>query len=259
MDETMNKRPSLQFYPADWLKDPDLQMCSMNTIGIWINLVCRMWESKEEGIIRGKPGEIALLIGAKPSEFKQFLREALDHKFADVTKSNSVVTIICRRMNKVFLEREGVKKRVKEHRARRGNENVTKHSSSSTTSSTSKQKDMSIFDKSRLLFKGTKRGLQTEYENFCKHPDHREVVELLLPAVENQIRWRAEDGRYWKNFKTWVNQRCWEETEGADKIEGEELRCIRREGNQRCSEQGMPFRKDDTGQPYFICSKHNIR
>lgn len=135
----MNKRPSLQFYPADWLKDPDLQMCSMNTIGIWINLVCRMWESKEEGIIRGKLGEIALLVGARPSEFKRFLREVLDHKFANVTKCNSVVTITCRRMNKVFLEREGIKKRVKEHRARQGNAKVTKHSSSSTSSSSTKQ------------------------------------------------------------------------------------------------------------------------
>ncbi len=141
MDEIMNKRPSLQFYPADWLKDPDLQMCSMNTIGIWINLVCRMWESKEEGIIKGKLGEIALLVGARPSEFKRFLREVLDHKFADVTKSNNIVTITCRRMNKVFLEREGTKKRVKEHRARQGNGNVTKHSSSSTSSSSTKSKN----------------------------------------------------------------------------------------------------------------------
>ncbi len=259
MDEQMNKRPSLQFYPADWRKDPQLQMCDMSTQGIWINILCCMWEANEEGKLEGTWDDFSRLLGISVTDFKKFFIVAKRHKFADVTNSDGIVTIINRRMYSVFLERERVKKGMRATRAKKGYEKVTPPSSSSTTSSTSKQKDMSIFDKSRLLFKGTKRGLQTEYENFCKHPDHREVIELLLPAVENQIRWRAEDGRYWKNFKTWVNQRCWEETEGADKTEGEELRCIRREGNQRCSEQGMPFRKDDTGQPYFICSKHNIR
>lgn len=141
MDNDMNKRPSLQFYPADWLKDPDLQMCSMNTIGIWINLLCRMWESKEEGILSGKVGELALLVGARPSEFSRFLREAETHLFADVTKSYSVVTIKCRRMNKLFLEREGAKKRMQRHRSKPCNADVTKHSSSSTSSSPTKSKN----------------------------------------------------------------------------------------------------------------------
>ena len=98
MDDIMNKRPSMQFYPADWLKDPDLQMCSMNTIGIWINLLCRMWETKEEGVLRGTEGELALLVGARPGEFKKFLTECETHLFADVTKSYNDVTIKCRRI-----------------------------------------------------------------------------------------------------------------------------------------------------------------
>ena len=131
----MNKRPSLQFYPADWLKAVDLQMCSMNTIGIWINLLCRMWEAKEEGILSGKPGELALLVGAKPGEFKRFLREAGEHKFCDVlhnvTDCYAVVTIKCRRMNGVFLERERVKIAMREHRLQKSD--VPSSSSSSTT------------------------------------------------------------------------------------------------------------------------------
>lgn len=131
----MNKRPSLQFYPADWLKDPDLQMCSMNTIGIWINLMCRMWEAKEEGVMSGKPGELALLVGARPSEFSRFLKECATHLFADVTNCDGVVTIKCRRMNRLFLEREGAKRRMQRHRQKPCNGDVTPPSSTSSSTS----------------------------------------------------------------------------------------------------------------------------
>lgn len=262
MDDIMNKRPSLQFYPADWRKDPQLQMCSMSTQGIWINLLCIMWEAEIEGEIAGREEELVRLIGCTPNDFFQFTEEIKRHNFGDVTNCNGNVTIINRRMKRVFLGRKDTKKRVKEHRNRQSNKNVTevRHpASSSTSSSTTRLKDVSIFDKARKLFKGTKRGLQTEYENFCKHADHKEVLGLLIPAVENQIRWREQDGRYWKNFKTWINNRCWEETQGVDKIESSESQCIRYDGKQRCKEYGKPFRKDDTGQPYFICSRHNVR
>ena len=134
----MNKRPSLQFYPADWLKDPDLQICSMTTIGIWINLMCRMWETKEEGILHGTAEELALLVGARPAEFERFLGEAETHLFADVTKCNSVVTIKCRRMNRVFLEREGAKTRMRRYRGKPSDADVTAPSSTSSSSSTTK-------------------------------------------------------------------------------------------------------------------------
>jgi len=100
-----------------------------------------------------------------------------------------------------------------------------------TANENDKNKYMSIFDESRKLFKGTKRGLSTEYENFVKkHKDWKAVLPLLLPAVKNQIIWRAEDKRYWKNFKTWINNRCWEETRGqARETIAEQLKRIRRE------------------------------
>ena len=138
----MNKRPAFQFYPADWLKDPDLQICSMTTIGVWINILCRMWEAKEEGILRGTPEELALLAGARQADFDVFLQEAESHRFCDVlhdvTKSDGVVTLICRRMNKAFLLREGAKGRMRKHRGGGCYENVTHPSSSSSSTSSSK-------------------------------------------------------------------------------------------------------------------------
>ena len=122
----------------------------------------------------------------------------------------------------------------------------------------SKDKYMSIFDQARKLFKGTKRGLKTEYDYFVKkHTDWKDVLPLLVLAVSQQIIWRAEDGRYWKNFKTWIFNRCWEETKGVSQKRGnvEQKKC----NFSGCSEIGVYFAKDDTGQDYWRCEKHKSR
>ena len=77
----------------------------------------------------------------------------------------------------------------------------------------SKEKYMSTFDVARKKYPSTKKGLQTEFNNFAKkHTDWKDILPLLLPAIEQQIIWRQQDGRYWKHFQTWINQRCWEDS-----------------------------------------------
>lgn len=211
----MNKRPSTQFYPGDWWRAVDLRKCCMSTQGCWFNMLLAMWDEKEQGKMGGTKIEICRLIGCNLRELNRLILDNKKHNFANVTFCNNKVTIINRRMYEAYIERVATKKRVAKYRSKEKQEcntEVTPPSSTSTSSSTSKDKYMSIFDEARKLFKGTKRGLQTEYDYFCKkHSDWREVLPLLIPAVENQIKWRAEDGRYWKNFKTWINNRCWEE------------------------------------------------
>ena len=125
----------MQFYPADWRKDPQLRMCGMITQGIWINLICLMWEAEIEGQITGTLEELCRAIGCQPEELNEFLDDIKKHKFGDVTNCNGDFTITCRRLKKIVREREGVKERVAKHRQKR---NVTKSnvvSSSSTSSS----------------------------------------------------------------------------------------------------------------------------
>jgi hypothetical protein len=74
------------------------------------------------------------------------------------------------------------------------------------------EKKAFVFETARKKFPGTKRGFQVEFDNFKKkHPDWFDVVDLLLPAIEQQIEWRKKDGRYWKMFQTWINNSCWTE------------------------------------------------
>ena len=75
-----------------------------------------------------------------------------------------------------------------------------------------------IFNTFRKLYPGTKRGNDTEFENFKKkHKDWKEVLPNLEKALKNQIGWRKEmkaAGTFvpeWKHLKTWINNRCWED------------------------------------------------
>lgn len=81
-----------------------------------------------------------------------------------------------------------------------------------------KDKDKESFDLARIKYPGTRRGLDTEFNEYKKkHKDWKECIELLMPAIETQIHFRNKlntDGRFipeWKHFKTWLNQRCWED------------------------------------------------
>jgi len=52
-----NKAPAFQFYAMDWLTDPSLRLCSPETRGVWIDLLCWMFLSNEPGflIVNGQP------------------------------------------------------------------------------------------------------------------------------------------------------------------------------------------------------------
>ena len=75
-----------------------------------------------------------------------------------------------------------------------------------------------LFEQFRKAYKGKKRGLQTELENFRKHnkKDWLEIVPLLLPAWERELAHReqaAKQGRFVPEYamlQTWLNQRRWE-------------------------------------------------
>ncbi|PXV61203.1 hypothetical protein CLV62_12536 [Dysgonomonas alginatilytica] len=81
-----------------------------------------------------------------------------------------------------------------------------------------KEEDIKIeFDNFRKLYPGTKRGLDTEFENLKKkHKDYKEVLSFLLPALENMIDWRDQKKALnqfvpdYPNLQTWINQRRWE-------------------------------------------------
>ena len=47
----MSKLPAFQFYPGDWLKDPNLRRCSVGARGVYMDVLCVMFEHEPRGIL----------------------------------------------------------------------------------------------------------------------------------------------------------------------------------------------------------------
>lgn len=85
-----------------------------------------------------------------------------------------------------------------------------------------------MFNQFRQAYKGTKRGLKVELENFKKkYSNWREIIPCLMPALEREIAWREQTlaaGKFlpqWAYLQTWINQARWEnEFEAVEPAKG---------------------------------------
>lgn len=141
----MSKAPAFQFYIKDWLSDPELKMASHSTKGIWIDILCFMWESSERGKIKGTIEQIKKLVSATNSDMDLFILEAKMLNFCDITNCTNLgtvtnrtemyqnVTIINRRMHQEYINKQNTRLRVQKYRRKqKSNTNVTPSSSSSS-------------------------------------------------------------------------------------------------------------------------------
>lgn len=98
-------RPSLQFYPDDWLSDPGVRMSSLAARGLWIELLCMMWRSPVRGylLISNSSGEYVPLDAARVARAVGEDGEQVQAAF-DELEENGVFSrdgrgwIYCRRM-----------------------------------------------------------------------------------------------------------------------------------------------------------------
>ncbi len=97
----------------------------------------------------------------------------------------------------------------------RGNKEVTPNKNDKNN----KNNISVIFDEFRKQYPGTKRGLETELNNFLKK-NKPEIANLLLPSLnaetahKEKLRQKKEFVPAWKNLSTWINQKCWEQEFG---------------------------------------------
>lgn len=57
------KRPSFQFYPADWRTNAKLRRCSEAARGAWVDVLCVLHDSDEYGVCRWPLADIAKVAG----------------------------------------------------------------------------------------------------------------------------------------------------------------------------------------------------
>jgi len=86
----------MQFYPGDWLSDPALRACSMAAKGLWIDLLCLMWESPERGVLRTKSGSktdpkrVAKMLGLKPFSCQKLITELEENGVLSRTENGDI-------------------------------------------------------------------------------------------------------------------------------------------------------------------------
>jgi len=97
------KLPAFQFYPGDWMKDPALRSVSLAARGLWIDMLCLMFEGDRRGYLQhatGKPvtaEQLARMTGSSPDEVSRLLQELDD---SGVFSSTDHGVIFSRRMTK---------------------------------------------------------------------------------------------------------------------------------------------------------------
>ncbi len=78
-------------------------------------------------------------------------------------------------------------------------------------------KYISVFEEFRKIYPGTKRGLQTEFDNFKKkHSDWKAILPLLLTSIQKEVEFHENAKKNnlfvpgYANLSTWINKRNWE-------------------------------------------------
>jgi hypothetical protein len=67
------KRPSFQFYPADWRNNSKLRRCSEAARGAWIDVLCLLHDFDEYGVCRWSLAELARAAGAQIKLVKELV------------------------------------------------------------------------------------------------------------------------------------------------------------------------------------------
>ena len=116
------KRPSFQFYPADWRNDPALRACSDLARLLWIELLCIMHEGSPYGFLTLPNGEpISTKMIEKFSNFDQKNYKKISKLFQELEK-NGVIKCDSRgryyskRMVSDEAERQEWRERQQKHR-----------------------------------------------------------------------------------------------------------------------------------------------
>ena len=91
----MAKLPSFQFYPGDWMKDPNLRRCSHAAKGVLIDMLCLMFECDRRGYLAtaGRPWsdeEIATAVGGDLVATRQTIQELADKGVISRDESGAV-------------------------------------------------------------------------------------------------------------------------------------------------------------------------
>ena len=189
----MNRAPAFQFYTGDWRKDPCVQALDHSHKGVWIDLLCVMWDSVEPGRVvlpNGKPmpdDAIARNLGIPEAEWKQTRSTLLAY---GVASEDEAGVLYNRRM---VRDEEARLKKVEAGRkgglARKSPSKTQANGGSSSSSSTAVYPPAEGDARAREgLTESDRRGDDASELADWLGDDHADVVERFVEAVGADAR-----------------------------------------------------------------------
>lgn len=109
----------MRFDVGAWMKDPAISSCSEATRGIWVDLLCAMFESDQCGRLANTMPVIARLGRTTVPKLRKALAELDATKSADVTFCDALVTITNRKMRREYQIREAARLRKEKSRKKK--------------------------------------------------------------------------------------------------------------------------------------------
>ena len=234
------KLPSFQFYPGDWMKDPGLRSVSLEARGLWIDMLCLLFESGRRGYLQhatGKPvsdEQLARMTGSSSEQVSRLLRELEDSGVFSRTEHG---TIYSRRMIRDERKRTACSDAGKrgggnptfkgqtKGQAKGGSKqnpnpssSISASSSTSTTEHTPQPPAGGLDAQSLFLIFWECYPLKVKKPKalaaFLKLKPERALLDRMLEAIERQkqtMAWRKNNGQFIPHPATWLNNRQWED------------------------------------------------
>lgn len=189
------KNPAFLFYPGDWFKDPALRSVSHAAKGVWMDMLCLMFECEERGVLatNGKPWtvqDIAAAVGGDPRLTKNLVQELISK---GVARRRDDGAIYCKRMVQDEAIRAGARNRKQKERSesRFGHGDVTRGNDDSVTHDVTPMSQRSSVTGTVTVQRegGHSRDKDCDGEgpppDSTSPPDHPEAS---IPSVEEVIR-----------------------------------------------------------------------
>lgn len=226
------KLPAFLFYPGDWVREPSLRLCTHQDKGVFIDMLCLMFECDERGVLAtgGRPWtdeQVSAAIGGPQDATLDCIRRLLA---MGVVSRNQAGAILSRRMVRDEQARCANAERQRKHRnAQRNtdrNAGVTHHVTAMSEDETEDETENEDLGKRKAGYpdafeqfwqafpsgrrKG-KRGAFASWERAVKRADSETI---MAAAVEYAASGEGR-GEFVKMPATWLNQDCWEDDRAA--------------------------------------------
>lgn len=196
----MSKDPAVLLYTSDFLTG--ITLLNMEERGQYITLLCQQHQL-------GHLPENHMISICKTND-SPVMKKYIKDKDGNYYNKRMETEIINREEYCKSRSHKGLSGRKKKNHTK-----IVRESYENRTENENDNKD--VFNSFRTKYKGTKRGNNTEFADFKKHKDWKMVLPLLEDAFNKQVEYRKylkSKRKFcpeWKNLKTWLHNRCWEE------------------------------------------------